>query len=285
MEYVILNGEAIERKDANISVFSKGMFFNYAVYDSVKVVKGKSFFAEFHVDRLLFSAKTIGITHSFTKEDILEWVKILIKKNNLKDAMIRFLFQGPGAKDERPMLYLFSVGLTFYKTKEYRNGVKAVLYNGERLSPQAKSKDLLLNYMALRKAKSLGGQDALLVDHEGFVREGTRTNFFGVQDGKVYTAPLTYVLEGITRKLVVGLAKENDIEVVEESIHKDDLESFDEFFFTSTSMNILPITQIDEMIVRGGVGPVTKRLMKLFKEYYHREVFGNLEKKRVDIKK
>lgn len=273
VNYVILNGKLTKKEEACISVFNKAMFFNFAVYDSMKVVKGKPFFPEFHVDRLLESAKIIKLEHPFTKEEILKWVSMIIGKNKLQDAMIRFLLLGAGEPNEKPQLFLFPVGLTFYQSRDYNKGVKAVTFHGERPIPQSKSKDLLLNFMALREAMHQGAKDALLIDKEGYIREGTRTNFFAVKDGKVYTAPLTDVLEGITRKIVVKLAKENNIEIVEKKVKADKLQDYDEFFFTSTSMNVLPITQIDNYEVPGGVGPITKKLIKLFRDYYHKEVF------------
>tara|TARA_B100002003_G_C14152359_1_gene554292 strand:+ start:826 stop:1656 length:831 start_codon:yes stop_codon:yes gene_type:complete len=274
MIYVILNGKLTKKEEANISVFNKAMFFNFAVYDSMKVIKGKSFFPEFHVDRLIESARIIKLEHPFKKDEILKWINMIINKNKLQNAMIRFLLLGAGSKGEEPQLFLFPVGLTFYNSKDYSKGVKAITFHGERPVPQSKSKDLLLNFMALREAVHEGARDALLVDSDGFIREGTRTNFFAVKNGKIYTSPLTDVLEGVTRKITIKLAKENGLEIIEKKIPLKKIKEYNEFFFTSTSMNVLPITQIDDYIVKEGVGSITKKLMKLFKDYYHKEVFN-----------
>ena len=274
MEYVILNGRLEKKEDANISVFNKAMFFNFAVYDSMKVVKGEAFFPEFHVERLMESAKIIKLEHNFKKEQILDWIYKLIKKNKLQNALIRFLLLGCGSDDESPQLFIFPVGLTFYKDKDYKKGVRVITFHGERPFPQAKSKDLLINFMALREAMHSDAKDALLVDSKGFVREGTRTNFFAIKNGKLYTAPTSDVLEGITRKIVIELAKKNNIEVVEEKIHVNKLKEFDEFFLTSTSMEVMPISQIDDYIVENGVGKITKNMMKLYNDYCHRNVFN-----------
>jgi branched-chain amino acid aminotransferase len=279
VDYVILNGRLTKKEEANISVFNKAMFFNFAVYDSMKVVKGRSFFLKFHVDRLLESARIIKLEHPFTKDEISKWIGMLIEKNKLHDAMIRFLLLGAGSPKEKPLLFLFPVGLTFYRSGDYNRGVKAITFHGERPIPQSKSKDLLINFMALREAMHHGAKDALLIDKEGCIREGTRTNFFAVKNGKLYTAPLTDVLEGITRKIVVKLAKENGVEIVEKKIKADKLKNYDEFFFTSTSMKVLPIAQVDDYEVPGGVGPVTKKLIKLFKDYYRKEVFQDEDAK------
>jgi len=273
MEYVIIDGQVAKKEDANVSVFNKAMFFNFAVYDSMKVVKGQPFFPEFHVERLLDSAELIKLEHSFTKEEVLDSIKLIIKKNNLTDAMIRFLLLGAGDKNEKPHLYLFAVGLTFYNDRDYKKGAKVVTFHGEREAPQSKSKNLLLNFMAFREAADAGARDALLIDSEGYIREGTRTNFFAVKDGKIYTAPLKEVLEGVTLKIVNKLAKDNSIEIVYQKVKLDSIKDYDEFFITSTSMNVIPITLIDDYVCEKGVGPVTKKLIKLFKDYYRREVF------------
>jgi len=270
--YTILNGKLIKKENANISVFSKSMFFDFGVYESVKVIQGKIFFPDFHVARLLESAKTIKLEHSFKIEGILNWLNLLIKKNKLENAMIKFLLLGSGGKDEKPQLFLFPVGLTFYDRKYYKKGIKAITYTGERMIPNAKSKDLLLNFLALRKAQENNAKDALLIDSKGNIREGTRTNFFAIKNGVIYTPPLTDVLEGITRKIVVKLARKNNIKVVEEKISAKDIKNYDEFFITSTGMNIMPVTQIDDYIIGDKAGETTKILIKLFKDYYDKKI-------------
>ncbi|MBI2448567.1 aminotransferase class IV family protein [Candidatus Microgenomates bacterium] len=278
-QYVILNGQLILKKDANISVFSRSMFFDFAVYDSMKVVKGRAFFPRFHAERLLESARLINMRHNLTVEKIESAIDLLIEKNHLENAMIRFLLLGPENDQEEAKLYMFSVGLTFYNDSAYRQGVKAITFHGERHIPQAKSKDLLINYLGFREATENGALDALLIDHDGQIREGTRTNFFAVREGKIYTAPLTQVLEGITRKIVVDLARNNDIEVIEKAPLFDELDSFEEFFFTSTSMNVMPISDIDGTIKKHAPGPITKKIMDLYKEYYNENIFGKIETK------
>lgn len=275
MNYVILNGKLIEKQEATISVFNKAMFFDFAVYDSVKIIKGKKFFPDFHVERLINSAKIIQLEHDFKKQDIMKWMDLLIEKNNLQDAMIRFLLLGAASPEEKPQLFLFSLGVTFYNEKDYKKGIKVITFKGERTMPQSKSKDLFLNFIALREASKHNAQDALLIDSEGYIREGTRTNFFAVKQGKLYTAPLSDVVGGITRKIVIKIAKQNNIEVIERKIHNNELKDFDEFFITSTSMNVLPINQINDYLLDKNSKVLTKKIIKLFKDYYHQEVFND----------
>jgi branched-subunit amino acid aminotransferase/4-amino-4-deoxychorismate lyase len=271
--FVILNGQAILKENANISIFDKAMFFDFAVYDSLKIIKGTPFFPQFHAERLLESAKLIGIKHDFTKDFIIDSYNLLIEKNNIQNGTARVLFLGAGDETEIPRLYMFPLGLTFYPDKFYSNGVKVITFEGERNFPQSKTKDLTLSFVAYREAKNKEALDALLIDRDGFIREGTRTNFFAVKDGKIHTAPLADVLEGITRKILVKLARENDIEIVEEKVDPKKINEYQEFFITSTSMNVMPIVKINDNIVSKEVGPITKKMIKLFREYYNREVF------------
>ena len=273
-EFVILNGKAIKKEDATISIFDKAIFFDFAVYDSLKVIKGKPFFPKFHAERLLESAKVIGLEHNFDKDFIVNSYNLLIEKNKMTNGIIRVLFVGAGDKTEIPRLYMFVLGLTFYPEKFYKKGVKVITFEGERHFPQSKTTDLILNFLAYRKAQEEGALDSLLIDRGGFIREGTRTNFFAVKDGKIYTAPLSDVLEGITRKILMEIAKKNDLEVVEKKIKLADLDKYQEFFITSTSMNVMPVVEIRDKIVSKEVGPITKQLMKLFKDYYKKEVFN-----------
>jgi len=273
-KYVILNGEAIDAAEANISVLSKANFFDFAVYDSMKTVQGKPFFPEFHADRLIESAKIIGLEHPFTSDDVVKAVQLITEKNQLDNSMIRLLLIGAGDEHEKPMFFVFDVGLSFYDKKDYKHGVKAITYKGERVFPQSKVKNLTLNFVALREAQNQGAKDALLINHDDEILEGTRTNFFSVKNGTIYTAPLTQVLQGITRKILVDLIKENEVPLIEEALKLSEIKDYEELFFTSTSMNVMPITTVDDYQVAGGVGPVTKLLMQKFKEYYDREVFN-----------
>ncbi len=265
--YALYNGQFIPLSQATLSVTDKGYFFDFAVYDSLKVVQGQIFFPEFHVDRLLDSADRLELHHQFKKADILKWLDQLVQKNNLTDALLRTVLIGDPDDNQTAKLYIFPVsGLTFYNHSLYHKGVKVITYRGERRIPQSKSKDLLLGFLALREAEKQGAIDALLVDHGGNIREGTRSNFFAIKDGTLWSPPADKILAGITRQIVLQIAQ-NKFKYKESDIPLARIKDFDELFITSTSKNIMPIRQIDEIILRDNF-PQTKILQKLFKEYY-----------------
>lgn len=264
-KFVIKNGELIEKDKACISVYNKSLFFDFAIYSNIKVVNGKMFLPELEIEKLFESAEIIGLEHNLTKEKIIEWMNKLIKANNLKDALVRILLIGP-EKGIESMLFLFPVGLTFYSDKYYKEGVKAITYEGERLFPTSKTKDLLLGYIAYREAVKQGAIDALLVDSGKNIREGTRSSFFVIKEDTLIAPPRKKVLEGITRKIILEIAPKI-LKVKEEDIPLEKIKEYEEYFVTGTSLNVMPVRQINDIVLREIVGEKVKELQKLFKEY------------------
>ena len=270
VKFVIKNGELIEKDKACISVYNKALFFDFAVYSNIKVVQGKMFLPELEIEKLFESAKTIGVEHNFTKEKIIEWMKKLIKENNIKDALVRVLLIGP-EKEMEPTLFLFPVGLTFYPNKFYNEGIKLITFEGERLFPTSKTKDLLLGYIAYRKAANQGAIDALLIDRDKNVREGTRSSFFVIKGNTLIAPPKEKVLEGVTRKIILEIAQKI-MKVKEEDIPIKKIKQYDGHFITGTTLNVMPVKQINDIILRDGVGEKVKELQKLFKEYCDKKI-------------
>ena len=174
-------------------------------------------------------------------------------------------------KNEVKLFILPISGLTFYPDKLYKQGAKVVTFCGERRIPKSKTKDLLMSFIAYREAKKQDALDALLIDSKGNIREGTRSNFFAIKKQTIFTPPADKVLEGITKKIILEVAK-NDFKIKEMEISLDDIKNYDEVFISSTSMNVMPIRQIDDTIFETNFEK-THLIEKLFKEYYDKEVF------------
>lgn len=268
--YVIRNGELIGREQANISVYNKALFFDFAVYSNIKVVQGKLFLPDLEIRKLFESAARIGLKHDLSRDEIIGWAEQLVGKNELKDALIRVLLIGPEAGTE-PMLFLFPVGLTFYRKSLYTNGVKLITYEGERTFPLAKTKDLLLGYMAYRKAAGEGALDALLVDSDGNIREGTRSSFFVIKGDTLIAPPAEKVLEGVTRKVILDIAP-RIMNVKESDIPLKEINGYDEYFISGTTLNIMPVRQINNVVVMDKVGLKTKELQALYKNHSYKIV-------------
>ena len=274
MTYIAHNNEMIEEKNANMKVSDKAMFFDFAVYSSLKVIQGKLFFPEFHADRLLESAGIIGMQHKFAKQDIIEMMDKVVKANNINDAFLRVLLIGDPDTNQNAELYVFPLtGVHYYPKSAYTKGVKAITYKGERRFPTAKTKDLLLSFLAYKEAEKAGAIDALLVDNDGNIREGTRSNFFAVKEDTIITPPAGKVLEGITKKIIIDLCKDR-FRILEEDIPLSKIGTYDEFFVTSTLFNIIPLNKIDNIDIRHDFR-YTKEIQKIFKEYYNKSILKN----------
>jgi len=271
MAKVIFNGKLIDEKEAKIPIADKGYFFDFAVYSSIKVIQGKVFFPDYHVDRLFESAELIGLKHLFKREDVVAWLNELVKANSIKDSLLRIVLIGDPDEKGEEKLFIFQVtGLTFYPDKLYKQGAKAITYPGERRIPQSKTKDLLLSFLAYREAMKNGAIEALLIDNEGFIREGTRSNFFAIKGKTLFAPPARKALEGVTKKIVLEAAK-NDFEIRHEGIKPENLKDYDEVFLTSTLFNVMPIKIIDELVMETDFSR-TKLISRLFKEFYKKNL-------------
>ena len=280
---VIHNGKLIDQKKASISVYNKACYFDFGIYDSLKVVSGKIFLPEFHVKRFFQSAKLMDLQHDFKQKEVIGWIKKVVRVNKLDNSLIRLLMYGAGQKNEEPQLFIFPVGLTFYPNKLYKQGVKAITYRGERLLPECKSMDLLLGFLALREAYKKDALESLLVNQKGEVLEGTRSNLFIVKNKILYTAPVNKVLVGAARQGVLAIAKKLHIKVREQAFILQELLKADEIFITSTSMNVLAVKQVDKkMIGKGRAGEMTLGLYDAFRKEFRdwregrRSVFDRL---------
>lgn len=269
MGYSVFNGKIIEKEDALIPVYDKAYFFDFCVYTSIKVIQGKLFFPEFHVDRLFESAKIINLNQQFTKKEVLDWLDLCVKKNKLKDALLKIILIGDAERNKEAKLYIVPVtGLTFYPRQVYREGIKVITYQGERRIPNSKTKDLLLSFLAYRKAKENDADEALLIDNDGYIREGTQSNFFAIKNDTLISPPKEKILAGITKKLVLAAVK-NHFKIKEENIALKNIKKYDEFFITSTTRNVMPIRQIDKINISSDFKKI-KIIQKLFKEYYQK---------------
>jgi len=243
----------------------KGYYFDFAVYSSLKVIQGKPFFAEFHVDRLFASARVIGLNHQFSVAEVLDWIAMLISASEPKDVLLRILLIGDPDSD-MANVYIFPVtGVTYYPNEYYSHGVKTITYRGERRFPTAKTTDLLLSFVALRDAKRQDAFEALMIDADECIREGSRCNFFAIKGNTLYSPPNEKTLMGITKKIVLEQS-EGVFKIRQEDIPLSAIHTFDECFLTSTLMNVMPIQQIDDVVFPTGFEK-TKELARLYREF------------------
>ena len=273
---VFLNNRILSLDEANISPFDRGFLFADGVYESIRTYNKKLFRYKDHLERLKRSLKEIRI--DFKDFDSLENIIYdLIKKNKIDGETLVYLQITRGTAIPRthsfpkektsPTLFI-SVKEFGEDIEEQEKGVKVILQEDIRwLRCDIKSTSLLPVVLASQKATEENAVEAILV-RDGLITEGTHTNFFAVKDETVFTAPKSrLILEGITRKVVLEFCEKFKIDYREEFINKDDLKSFEEFFITSTTKEITPVTSIDYWSInQGKPGKITKSLQAVFKK-------------------
>lgn len=242
-EHAVRNGKILLEEDACLKVTNREVQFGFSTYESLRVVKAHPVHLEDHLLRLRRSCEGIRLTHDFTDVQLKEWVYELIEVDELSEATIRILVVG----GKQPLCFITAAPLLSYPESYYTHGVAAITYVGERLMPSCKTGNLLLNYMALEASRAVGGFEALLVDRDSAVLEGTRSNFFAFCDGKLYTAADDKVLLGVTRDRILKAARQLGFEIVYVAPSAQDLEAgcYDELFISSTSMGAMPLNMLD----------------------------------------
>ena len=268
--YFWLNSELRPVAEAVVPADDINFAYGFGVYEALKVRKGLLYFAELHVDRLLHSAHIIGLEHLYTAADLSRALSELCKSNSLEDANIKMLLIGAESA-AAAKLYIMALAPLFPPRTSYRDGVHTICFQAERPFPEAKSLSMLTSTIAFRSARRAGAYDALLVDRDGFIREGTRTNLFYCDMASkkiIYTPPKSSVLDGVTRRTVIEALNEDGVDVVERSLHSRELSKFCGLFLTSTSSKIMPIAWVDSHQVPGS--SLTRRALTVYNDYLER---------------
>ena len=257
-KYFSRNGKILPIEQAVIPISNIEYAYGFGVYENLRVLNGVAFFLKDHIERLIESAKIIGIAHQFETTFIENSVLSLVKNIKLETYNIKILLVGGS-------LYIFCLNPLFPNKKLYREGAKFITYDYERPFPHAKTLNMLQSYLAYSKAKESGAYDALLINHDGFITEGTRTNFFCIEDKTIYTPFEKDILLGVMRKALLKVASENNYKVIETNIKLEDIKSYDGAFVTSTSSKIIPVKSINGVIIN--YPETLKELMKLLNNF------------------
>ncbi|HEX8913058.1 MAG TPA: branched-chain-amino-acid transaminase, partial [Humisphaera sp.] len=264
--------------EAKVSVFDHGLLYGDGVFEGIRVYNGKLFECAAHVERLFDSAKAIRLTIPYSPEQVCALMEETIKASGFKDAYIRLIVsRGVGylglspTKCERPSVICIVDTISLYPKEIYENGMAVITASwarpgGNSLPARVKSLNYLNNILAKIEANDAGVQEAIMLNTEGNVAECTADNIFVVRHGQVLT-PTTSdgILDGVTRKVVIGLCKQLGVPVVEKTLQRHDLYVAHECFLTGTAAEAIPVTKIDGRVVGDGkVGPVTKRVIEAF---------------------
>jgi len=278
---VFINGELLDKKDAKISVFDHGLLYGDGVFEGIRVYNCLIFKLEQHIDRLFESAHSIMLKIPLTKKEIYQAVIKTLQANKLKDTYIRIVVtRGAGDLGLDPRkckgnetVIIITDKIALYPESFYKDGLEVVTVPTvrnvpEALNPQIKSLNYLNNILAKIEAINSGCNEAIMLDSLGYVAECTGVNIFIVRRRNIYTPPQCMgILRGITRDVILEIAKELEIPRHEHVITRHEMYISDECFLTGTAAKIIPVVKIDgRQIGIGKPGPITEQLTKEFKK-------------------
>jgi len=278
-----LDGKLVDEADAKITVFDHGLLYGDGVFEGIRVYNGRIFELDAHIKRLYESAKVIRLDVPMSRSKLISAVEKTVEANGVIDGYVRLVVtRGVGTLGLNPFicedgkLFIIADNVQLYPEELYEKGMKVISATTVRnhplaIPPQIKSLNYLNNILAKIEALDSNVPEAIMYNHEGYVAEATGDNVFIVKDGVIYTPPVEAgALEGITRGVVIKLAKKEKLLVVEKNLTRFDLYVCDEFFLTGTAAEVIGIVGIDGRIVGDGrPGPVTELLRKKFFKYAH----------------
>lgn len=280
---VWLDGKLVDASDAKISVFDHGVLYGDGVFEGIRVYNSRVFELSAHIDRLYESAKSIRLVIPLGKKKLIAAIDKTVRTNEVVDGYIRLVVtRGIGTLGLNPLIcnnpqvFIIADNIQLYPEQLYETGMKIISATTVRnhplaIPPQAKSLNYLNNILAKIEALDYNVPEAIMYNHQGYVAEATGDNVFIVRNGVIYTPPAEAgLLEGITRDMVIRLAKKEGMEVVQKNLTRFDLYVSDEFFLTGTAAEVIGIVEIDGRVIGDGrPGPITKLLRERFFEYAH----------------
>ncbi len=276
-----LDDKLVERDDAKVSVFDHGLLYGDGVFEGIRVYGGRIFEFDAHLKRLYQSAKVLRLAIPMDVDQLAEAVLATVSANNISDGYIRLIVtRGVGDLGLNPFLcrracvIVIAASIQLYPEELYEHGLRVVSSSMIRnhpmsIPPQVKSLNYLNNIFAKIEAVDSGVSEVIMYNHEGYVAEASGDNIFIVRDGVLMTPPVQAgSLEGITRGVVIRLARNENVPVAQQNLTRYDLYVCDEFFLTGTAAEVIGVVEIDGRTVGGGKpGPVTTLLRKKFFEY------------------
>ncbi len=263
-----IDGRWVHPHEATISINDTAILRAYSVFESLRTYDRRPFHLDEHLARLYRSAELIDLDIPYTREQIAAVVREVIARNAYKHATIRIFVTGGETEDSilpsgKPALVVLITPLGERDMQRFANGVKVITTHLQRIMPEAKTNNYVAAVRALKEAARHNAADAFFVNEQGHVLEATRSNFF-IFRGDTLVTPRQSILIGVTRNVVLNLARDR-FAVEERPILLDELSLVDEAFITSSSKEILPVVQIDDLVIGDGKpGPRTYELEQRF---------------------
>ncbi len=279
-QVIYLNGEFVTKENATVSVYDHGFLYGDGIFEGIRIYDGNIFKCKEHLKRLYDSAKSIMLNIPLSIEEMQDTLVETIRRNELRDGYIRLVVsRGPGdlgldpRRSPKANVIIIVEKLSIYPEEAYRDGLRTVSVSTRRnvpdaLNPKIKSLNYLNNILVKIQANLAGVGEAIMLNSQGYVAEGSADNIFLVKNGVLFTPP-AYVgaLEGITRAAVIELCEQHGLKLKEEPFTLHDVYVADEVFFTGTAAEIIAVREVDGRIIgEGKAGPITTRLLGEFRK-------------------
>jgi len=276
-----MNTGLVDEAEAKVSVFDHGLLYGDGVFEGIRIYSSRVFELDAHIKRLYDSARAIRLAVPMSREELVAAVHTTVQANALEDGYIRLIVtRGVGDLGLNPFecrnsgLIIIADKIQLYPEEFYEKGLSVVSATTIRnhplaVPPQVKSLNYLNNILAKIEALDNNVPEAIMYNYEGYVAEASGDNVFTVRNGVVHTPPTEAGgLEGITRQVVIRLAQEEGLTVIEKNLTRYDLHVCDELFLTGTAAEVIGIVEIDKRVIGDGKpGPVTRLLREKFEDY------------------
>ena len=290
--YIWFDGKMVDWREAQTHVLTYTLHYGLGVFEGVRAYltpNGTSIFRlDEHTERLFKSAKTIGMKIPFSSEELKGAQKEVVSLNELKESYIRpmcfYGSEGLGIRFDNLSVHTIVAAWEWpsYMDPEAQEkgiSVKVSSFRRQARNEVANAKingNYVQSTVALNEALEQGFEETLLLDSDGFVAEGSGENFFMVKNNKLITPDLDSCLDGITRRTIISLAKELEIDFEERKIQLEEVLESDEAFFTGTAVEVIPINAIDKESIADGLrGPITEKLQKAYLDQVRGKGSGN----------
>jgi branched-chain amino acid aminotransferase len=276
LDIYYIDGSFVPSDQAVIPVDDLAVLRGFGVFDLVRTYRGKPFFLKEHIERLLHSATEIGLHVPWSTGALIEIVRETLARNNHRESNIRIVVTGGSSPDfatpqNKPRLLVLVSPLPELPAAWYTDGVKIITRVTDRFKPGVKSINYIPATVALKEARQKGAIEALYLDRQDFVLEGTTSNIFAFK-GNTLVTPGRDILSGITRQVVLAVAAEY-FKVQIRDISRQELLEADEVFITGTNKGVVPVIQVDDTLIGNGMpGPLTRQLTEALTEQTLKDV-------------
>lgn len=278
-QWIYLDGQFVTKENAKVSVFDHGFLYGDGIFEGIRIYNGNIFKCKEHLHRLYDSAKSIMLNIPLTLQEMEQALVETIRRNELRDGYIRLVVsRGAGNLGLDPnrcpkaSIVIIVEQLAIYSEEAYKTGLKTVSVSTKRnlpdaLNPKIKSLNYLNNILVKIQSNLSGAGEAIMLNAQGYVTEGSGDNIFVIKNG-VITTPPCYLgaLDGITRQAIIEICNNKGFKIKEEPFTLHDVYVADEVFLTGTAAEVIAVREVDGRIIgEGHAGPITLKLLEEFR--------------------